>query len=330
MEFTDAEVKEIQKAYDDGLTHREVQKRYEINASTSSALLKGRRSRSDAMKLARKRGRVTLSEDGRRRLSENGKKSIRNSQKMWTKPEKQFVKILRSMGIGVRFPDYMMEFFGVNSDDQAFVFAQYPIQRYTCDFVDVRSKVVYSVQGDFWHSNPILYDESSLCDVQRFNRKRDANKRRYLESRGWNVIEIWESEIQWNKGVIRDKVGRLSQLVSEPVLHTGSSRFESEVAHHVPDWSERLKELWFKKKREVKRPILKTCQFCGERFETKKDKRKFCSFVCAMKSTRRVERPTKVVLVEEMKEVSWLALGRKYGVSGNAVRKWAKSYGIIQ
>ena len=33
--------------------------------------------------------------------------------------------------------------------------------------------------------------------------------------------------------------------------------------------------------------------------------------------------------MEDIKIFSWCAIGRKYGVSDNAVRKWARSYDII-
>jgi hypothetical protein len=41
---------------------------------------------------------------------------------------------------------------------------------------------------------------------------------------------------------------------------------------------------------------------------------------------RKVERPSYEVLLEEIKSNSFLAMGRKYGVSDNAIRKWIKSY----
>jgi transposase-like protein len=39
-----------------------------------------------------------------------------------------------------------------------------------------------------------------------------------------------------------------------------------------------------------------------------------------------VERPTYEQLVAEVAELGWSAVGRKYGVSDNAVRKWVKGY----
>lgn len=45
---------------------------------------------------------------------------------------------------------------------------------------------------------------------------------------------------------------------------------------------------------------------------------------------RKVERPSKEELVDLIKNYSWTAIGRQFGVSDNAVRKWAKSYGLLR
>jgi len=44
--------------------------------------------------------------------------------------------------------------------------------------------------------------------------------------------------------------------------------------------------------------------------------------------TRKVIRPEKEILEKEMKTNTMVSLGKKYGVSDNAVRKWCKNYGI--
>jgi hypothetical protein len=55
---------------------------------------------------------------------------------------------------------------------------------------------------------------------------------------------------------------------------------------------------------------------------------KYCSNKCANYMQRKVTRPTKEQLAEEMNVTNMSAIGRKYGVSDNAVRKWARWYGI--
>lgn len=56
---------------------------------------------------------------------------------------------------------------------------------------------------------------------------------------------------------------------------------------------------------------------------------KYCSSECSKKATRKVERPSKEELIELMKTMNWSEIGRKYGVSDNAIRKWARNYKIF-
>ena len=55
---------------------------------------------------------------------------------------------------------------------------------------------------------------------------------------------------------------------------------------------------------------------------------KYCSKICSRKAIRKVKWPSKEQLAMEVKAMNWTAIGRKYGVSDNAVRKWAKHYDI--
>lgn len=46
-------------------------------------------------------------------------------------------------------------------------------------------------------------------------------------------------------------------------------------------------------------------------------------------NSRKIERPAKEILEKEITELSMVSLGKKYGVSDNAVRKWCKCYNIV-
>lgn len=59
-----------------------------------------------------------------------------------------------------------------------------------------------------------------------------------------------------------------------------------------------------------------------------KDNRSYCSNECRSVQSRVVSRPDKTQLENDIANMSWVSIGRKYGVSDNAVRKWAKGYGI--
>lgn len=54
-----------------------------------------------------------------------------------------------------------------------------------------------------------------------------------------------------------------------------------------------------------------------------------CSKECHTISRRKVIRPEKEVLAQRIGIMSWIDIGKEYGVSDNAVRKWARSYDLM-
>lgn len=55
----------------------------------------------------------------------------------------------------------------------------------------------------------------------------------------------------------------------------------------------------------------------------------YCSLECSDIGRRVVERPSREQLELDIASSSWVSIGRKYGVTDNAVRKWARKYGLI-
>jgi hypothetical protein len=70
------------------------------------------------------------------------------------------------------------------------------------------------------------------------------------------------------------------------------------------------------------------CLGCGDKFQSGRKKSQFCSNACFSLFSRKVVRPNKESLLSYLTGMSIEAIGRKYGVSGAAVRKWTKTYGI--
>lgn len=67
------------------------------------------------------------------------------------------------------------------------------------------------------------------------------------------------------------------------------------------------------------------CSVCGDDvFGTK-----YCSPACSSASRRKVQRPKCDELKLLLEQKSFCAIARDYGVSDNAVRKWARVYGLI-
>ncbi len=65
---------------------------------------------------------------------------------------------------------------------------------------------------------------------------------------------------------------------------------------------------------------------CGTLLQTGQDT--YCSRQCVGLSQRKIIHPDAETLKKELLTESYLALGKKYGVSNNAVKKWALQYGF--
>jgi group I intron endonuclease len=66
------------------------------------------------------------------------------------------------------------------------------------------------------------------------------------------------------------------------------------------------------------------CKICGKLITKNAE----VCIDCGHKEQRVVERPSAEQLLQELKESNFVAVGRKYGVSDNAIRKWCKAYDI--
>lgn len=53
-----------------------------------------------------------------------------------------------------------------------------------------------------------------------------------------------------------------------------------------------------------------------------------CSVRCSGISKRKTKRPSKAKLLKDLLKMPLLQIGKKYGVSDNAIRKWCKSYNL--
>lgn len=308
----------IKDAYISGLSYREIKEKHGYGYGTLSMYLTRLLSKEVLSERQRKRGQF-LTEGGREKLRENGRNRIKHSSKILTNPERVLIEILRDEGVGILFPSYIEEMFSVQSDKDGELYSQYPIQRYVCDFVSLSKKTVIRVNGDFWHGNPLLYEGANLSKIQKFNIGRDILCKNYLESEGWIVCDLWETDILWNKERVKNTLRSFNILSSV-----------SQAETPVPDWSETLKSRWFKTSKPVKEKQIAVCPICGVEFCKKQENSKYCSAPCAQKVPPKVEAPPKEILETEVATMTCVSLGKKYGVSDNTIRNWANRYGITQ
>jgi deazaflavin-dependent oxidoreductase (nitroreductase family) len=77
------------------------------------------------------------------------------------------------------------------------------------------------------------------------------------------------------------------------------------------------------------------CQLCSRPFRPRTPDQRFCSRACGQRgkhvppvnlAQRRVARPPEAQLRAEVEADGFLATGRRYGVSDNAIRKWLRAY----
>lgn len=73
--------------------------------------------------------------------------------------------------------------------------------------------------------------------------------------------------------------------------------------------------------------IEKICPICNKKF-IGRNTQKFCSYECSSKSQRVSERPSREDLKKLIKNESFLAIGKKFNVSDNTIRKWCKSMNL--
>jgi len=69
------------------------------------------------------------------------------------------------------------------------------------------------------------------------------------------------------------------------------------------------------------------CKECGKTLQLKQ--KAYCSRECYNESKKSKKCLNKEQLEEDLKFLSFLAIGRKYKVSDNSVRKWAKKYKLL-
>lgn len=77
------------------------------------------------------------------------------------------------------------------------------------------------------------------------------------------------------------------------------------------------------------------CVRCGSEFQPREPRQRYCSRYCGSRwdrsgvkrpGARKVERPPEAQLIREVEEHGYLGVGRRYGVSDNAIRKWVRDY----
>ena len=197
------------------------------------------------------------------------------------------------------------------------------------------------------------------CRKEELNEKESFYIKKYnsnLESYGYNLTpggdsngptlkKLTEEQLQeifkflefsnLSQTEIAKKYGVTQQVISE--INQGNEYFCEDKNYPIQSASQAMKISKAKKKindgREIKewddllQFSVRECQQCGKIFYVEED-RKFCSQDCSHLARRVVLRPSREVLKAEVRQESFLSLGRKYKVSDSTIRKWCKAYNL--
>lgn len=72
----------------------------------------------------------------------------------------------------------------------------------------------------------------------------------------------------------------------------------------------------------------KICPCCKKEYYPTHSNQKYCSYECSAKGQQKVNRPEREELKQLIRTTSFLEIGRRFGVSDNAVRKWCDRYNL--
>ncbi len=162
----------------------------------------------------------------------------------------------------------------------------------------IREKSIFPYFVDFAFQNEMVAVEIDGSQHNVDNRKKkDEEKDKLLLSLGWRVIRFSAKEIQTNTISCFDK---LFEFINTDIKYE---------CFGIMD--------------DIKKSTLQKEKLNKEREKNKglTDLELKCSIV-----QRRVERPSYEILIKETKELGFSAVGRKYGVSDNAIRNWVRIY----
>lgn len=155
-----------------------------------------------------------------------------------------------------------------------------------------------------------------------------SEEHRILHQKELNEIAELLATTDLTQTEIASKFGVGQRTVSS--VNTGDYDIDEKYKFPIRDKKHltgKIKESSEKKKKRLngqKGAFLGTCTICGCACSTNA---KHC-LSCSSIMSRKVERPSKEVLSSLIGVIPMEQIGRNYGVSGTAIRKWCISYGI--
>jgi G:T-mismatch repair DNA endonuclease (very short patch repair protein) len=129
-------------------------------------------------------------------ISEGAKRRWNN----YTEEEKNFIigrltlacnKAKKDTSIEIKIEEILV-------DLQLNFIKQHRISKWVFDFYLPEFNTIIECQGDYWHANPLLFEDEKLNNIQLKNIDRDKRKKLFIEENQINSIFLWECEIHSN------------------------------------------------------------------------------------------------------------------------------------
>ena len=127
--------------------------------------------------------------------------------------------------------------------------------------------------------------------------------------------------------------GKVMALILDHVNGVSTDNRLENLRIVCPNCAATLETHCGRKNRQPPRDV--ECARCGRSFFQRRPEQRYCSRACGQRSDRRgvpqrsrrkVERPPYDELVAMTRVLGYRAVGRRYGVSDNAIRKWVRQY----
>lgn len=171
---------------------------------------------------------------------------------------------------------------------------------------------------------PVVPLAEVMTEGSRYSRK-NLKRRLYSEGLKERRCEICGQGEIW--------MGRRMSLVLDHVNGVRDDHRLENLRIVCPNCAATLETHCGRKNRLTREP--RRCLRCQKQFLPKDYRQRYCSAYCGCRwdrsgrprpGARKVDRPPYEQLMAEIEATSYLAVGRKYGVSDNAVRKWIRVY----
>lgn len=81
---------------------------------------------------------------------------------------------------------------------------EHQIKYFSLDFAFPYAKIGIECQGTYFHIDPRVYPNGPINKMQKRNYGRDKAKRAFCKKIGWEIIEVWETEI--NDGTFKEEL----------------------------------------------------------------------------------------------------------------------------